>query len=75
MGKWVTLRITAGPKQGVLEFLLHSKLRQSREEQSGHDSRTSEYLQEFKKQYRDWYYTNEATYYLADNRADTNTDH
>lgn len=28
-----------------------------------------------KKQYRDWYYTNEATYYLADNPADTNTDH
>lgn len=37
MGRWVTLRITAGPKQGVLEFLLHSKLIQSRQEQSGHD--------------------------------------
>lgn len=48
MGRWVTLHITAGPKQGVLEILLHSKLIQSREEQSGHDSGTSEYYRNLK---------------------------
>lgn len=48
-GRWITLHITAGPKHMLLEFPLHSKLVQSGEEQSGHDSRTSENLSAFKK--------------------------
>lgn len=63
MGRWITLHIPAGPKHMLLEFPLHSKLVQSGEERSGHDSKTSENLSAFKKTQGD--YTIKVTRYFS----------
>lgn len=75
MGRWVTLPITAGPKQGVLEFLLHSKLTQSREEQSRHDRVFTGILKKKKRTETGITQMRLITYYLAGNQADTSSDH